>query len=67
MFGIGLPELLVIMVVALVVFGPGKLPEVGAALGKGIRDFKKAFEGVADEVKTVEAHAEPEKHPPQPS
>ena len=67
MFGIGLPELLVIMVVALVVFGPSRLPEVGAALGKGIRDFKKSFEGRDDELKTVEAHAESEKNPPQPS
>jgi len=66
MFGIGLPELLVIMVVALVVFGPGRLPEVGSALGKGIRDFKKAFEGAEDELKTVEAHAEPEHQPPSP-
>ena len=45
MFGIGVPELVVIMVIALVVFGPGKLPEIGSALGKGIRDFKKGFEG----------------------
>jgi sec-independent protein translocase protein TatA len=49
MFGMGLPELLVILVVALVVFGPGKLPELGSALGQGIRDFRKAFEG-RDEV-----------------
>ncbi len=69
MFGIGLPELVVIMVVALVVFGPRRLPEVGAALGKSIRDFKKSFDGVEDDLKmkTVEAHAEPEKNPSQPS
>jgi len=42
MFGIGLPELLVILVIGLVVFGAGKLPEIGSALGKGIRNFKKA-------------------------
>ncbi len=40
MFGIGAPELVVILIIALVVFGPGKLPEIGSALGKGIRDFK---------------------------
>lgn len=45
MFGIGFPELIVILVIALVVFGPGKLPELGNALGKGIRDFQRAFEG----------------------
>ena len=45
MFGLGFPELLVILVVALVIFGPGKLPELGSGLGKGLRDFRKAFEG----------------------
>ena len=56
MFGIGVPELLVILVVALLIFGPGKLPEVGSALGKGIRDFKRAFEGDGepDEAKKLE-------------
>ena len=39
---IGVPELLVILVIALVVFGPGKLPDVGKALGKSIREFKEA-------------------------
>lgn len=55
MFGLGIPELVVILVVALVFFGPGKLPEIGSALGKGIRDFKKAFDGGEDKVKPVEA------------
>ncbi len=54
MFGIGVPELIVILVIALVVFGPGKLPEIGSALGKGIRDFKKSFEGTDEELKKVE-------------
>ncbi len=44
MFGLGAPELIVILVVALLIFGPGKLPEIGGALGKGIRDFRKAVE-----------------------
>jgi sec-independent protein translocase protein TatA len=43
MFGIGFPELLVILVVCLIVFGPGKLPEIGEALGKGIRDLQRAL------------------------
>jgi sec-independent protein translocase protein TatA len=55
MFGIGVPELIVILVVALVIFGPGRLPEIGGALGKGIRDFKKAFEGRDEEVKKVDS------------
>jgi TatA/E family protein of Tat protein translocase len=49
MFGLGVPELIVIMVVALVLFGPGKLPEIGGALGKGIRDFKKGISGLDEE------------------
>ena len=44
MFGMGAPELLVVLVVALLVFGPGKLPEIGGALGRGLRDFRKALE-----------------------
>jgi sec-independent protein translocase protein TatA len=44
MFGMGATELIVILVVALLVFGPRKLPEIGGALGKGIRDFRKALE-----------------------
>jgi len=54
MFGIGVPELIVILVVALIIFGPGRLPEIGGALGKGIRDFKKAFDGHEEDVKKVE-------------
>jgi len=61
MFGIGLPELIVIMVVALVVFGPSRLPEIGSALGKGIRDFKKGFEGGEDDSNTIETKPEPPK------
>jgi sec-independent protein translocase protein TatA len=42
MFGIGIPELLIILVIILIIFGVGKLPEIGSALGKGIRNFKKS-------------------------
>jgi len=42
MFGIGLPELLIILVIVLIIFGAGKLPEIGGALGRGIKNFKKA-------------------------
>lgn len=45
MFGFGMPELIIILVIVLVVFGAGKLPEIGGALGKSIRNFKKAQEG----------------------
>ncbi len=43
MFGIGLPELLVIFFVCLLLFGANRLPEIGRSLGEGIREFKKAF------------------------
>jgi sec-independent protein translocase protein TatA len=43
MFNLGFPELMVILVIALVVFGPGKMPELGNSLGKAIRGFKKAM------------------------
>ena len=42
MFGLGMPELIAIIVIALLIFGPGKLPEVGSSLGKAIRDFKRS-------------------------
>jgi sec-independent protein translocase protein TatA len=45
MFGFGMPELIVILVIVLVVFGAGRLPEIGGALGKSIRNFKKAADG----------------------
>lgn len=42
MFGIGMPELMIIMVIALIVIGPQKLPELARSLGKGLAEFKKA-------------------------
>lgn len=48
MFGFGMPELIVILIIVLVVFGAGRLPEIGAALGKSIRNFKKASDGKDD-------------------
>ncbi len=42
MFGIGMPEMLVILVIIFIIFGAGKLPEIGTALGRGIQSFKKA-------------------------
>ncbi|MBN2054634.1 TatA/E family twin arginine-targeting protein translocase [bacterium] len=48
MFGIGIPELLVIMAVALLVFGPKRLPELGKALGRGLSEFRKASNELRD-------------------
>lgn len=56
---LGLPELVVIFVVALLVFGPKRLPELAKGLGKGIRDFKKALNG--EEEKLHEIPPEPSK------
>ncbi len=42
MFGLGVPELIIILIIGLLLFGPGKLPDVGKALGKSIREFKSA-------------------------
>jgi len=42
MFGFGMPEMIIVLVIALVVFGPAKLPQLGQSLGAGIRNFKKA-------------------------
>jgi len=50
MFDIGMPEMIVIFIVALVVLGPKKLPEVAKALGKGLAEFKKTLQDVKDSV-----------------
>ncbi|HSW62308.1 MAG TPA: twin-arginine translocase TatA/TatE family subunit [Dissulfurispiraceae bacterium] len=52
MFDLGIQELIVIFIVALVVFGPDKLPEVGRVLGKGIGDLQRALRGAKDELDT---------------
>lgn len=52
MFGIGIPELLIILVIILIIFGVGKLPEIGSALGKGIKNFKKSVSDPNDTTDT---------------
>jgi sec-independent protein translocase protein TatA len=48
-FGIGIPELLLILVIALVVFGPQRLPEIGRSIGKAVRDFREMSAGFTSE------------------
>ena len=52
MFGIGAPELVLILIVGLIVFGPGKLPEMGRTLGKGLREFHKASNALTTAINT---------------
>lgn len=51
--GLGVPELVIILIIALVIFGPRKLPEVGAAFGKALREFKKGTQEIKDEVESA--------------
>ncbi|MFQ5443643.1 MAG: twin-arginine translocase TatA/TatE family subunit [Nitrospinales bacterium] len=50
MMGIGFPELMIILVIIMIIFGAGKLPEIGSAFGNSIRNFKKSMKE-ADEIK----------------
>lgn len=50
MFGLGTQELLIILVLVMIIFGAGKLPQVGGALGKGLRNFKKGVNEAEEDI-----------------
>lgn len=54
MFGIGMPELLLILAVALIVLGPKKLPEIARSLGRGLAEFRRTTDEVRREINAVE-------------
>jgi sec-independent protein translocase protein TatA len=63
--GAHLPEIIIVLVIVLIIWGPGKLPDVGAAMGRGIREFRKASAETRDAV--VKATAMPEEPAPTPA
>jgi sec-independent protein translocase protein TatA len=66
--GIGghLPEIIIVLVVILIIWGPGKLPDVGAAMGKGIREFRKASTDAHDSVMGTSTTTTPQAQAAQP-
>lgn len=67
MFGVGLPELVVIAALALLVLGPDRLPELARRLGRVVHDLKRAGQGVRDEFQTAMTEPDsPQADPPDP-
>ncbi|MBN1956771.1 MAG: twin-arginine translocase TatA/TatE family subunit [Desulfuromonadales bacterium] len=62
MFGLGTQELLIILVLVMIIFGAGKLPQVGSALGKGLRNFKKGVNESDEEIEEGKIEEIPEKN-----
>jgi sec-independent protein translocase protein TatA len=62
MFGLGMPELIIILVIVLIIFGAGRISEIGGAIGKGIKSFKKS----ANEPDSIDVTPKDEKDKEQP-
>ena len=58
MFGIGMPELILILALALILLGPRRLPEIARALGKGLAEFRRATDELKEEFRQVEQEIE---------
>lgn len=63
MFGLGTSELIVILIIALVVFGPQRLPQIGGAIGKSIKEFKKSMNDDDDDKKKDAAITDKDSEP----
>jgi sec-independent protein translocase protein TatA len=61
MFGLGTQELLIILVLVMIIFGAGKLPQVGGALGKGLRNFKKGVNDANEDIEEAKVEEIDEK------
>jgi len=67
MFGIGMPELILILALALIVLGPKRLPEIARTLGKGLSEFRRATDELKDELRQVDLENESSPKKPHPA